>query len=230
MDSPDADRRASRAIRGLRTVPPDARPGWVLMIRDDRSFGWMPAPVNTGPQGPPGRDGAAGMAGAPGRDGVAGPAGLDGLSAYQVARANGYGGTQTQWLASLVGAQGQKGDPGVPGAKGDKGDKGDTGPQGAPGLLAIDYRDGVAVPAITSLLGISASVDVAVTWNTPFPDTAYTIVKPQTTATSASLLGKTDAVVKAGSVTKTGCTVTVTTTALLAAGACTVSVLAYRKG
>ncbi|XXO42247.1 DUF7013 family protein [Lactiplantibacillus plantarum] len=44
-----------------------------------------------------------------------GDKGDDGLSAYQVAVINGYKGSQTDWLASLVGA------------KGDKGDKGDAG-------------------------------------------------------------------------------------------------------
>lgn len=40
---------------------------------------------------------------------------LNGLSAYQIAKADGYTGTETEWLASL---------------KGDKGDKGDTGAAG----------------------------------------------------------------------------------------------------
>lgn len=207
MFNPDQMRRSSRTIMGIRTVPPDARVGQVLTVLPDRTFGWATAPVNTGPQGP---------AGTPGRDGAAGANGLDGLSAYQVARANGYGGTQTQWLASLVGAPGQKGDTGA------------QGPQGVPGLLAIDYRDGIAVPAITSLLGISNFVDVTVTWNTPFADTSYSIVKPQVSAASASLIGKTDAVVK--SKTTTGCVVTVTSTAVLATGACTLGVLAFKKG
>lgn len=219
MFNPDEVRRSTRTIMGIRTVPPDARVGQVLTVLPDRTFGWATAPVNTGPRGPAGADGA------PGRDGAAGSNGLDGLSAYQVARANGYGGTQTQWLASLVGAQGPKGDTG---ATGPKGDMGAQGPQGMPGLLAIDYRDGIAVPAITSLLGISASVDVAVTWNTPFSDTSYSIVKPQVSAASASLIGKTDAVVK--SKTTTGCVVTVTSTAVLATGACTLGVLAFKKG
>lgn len=178
MDSPDADRRASRAIRGLRTVPPDARPGWVLTIRGDRSFGWMPPsmPDDVEPRLPVAKRGGMVWTSTP------------------------TGGAQ--WVM----------------------------PSAPPPVTQIEYRDGIAVPAVVSLLGGGATQDVAVTWATPFPDTAYTIVKPQTTATSASLLGKTDAVVKAGSVTKTGCTVTVTTAALLAAGACTVSVLAYRKG
>lgn len=228
MDNPDQARRTARTIAGLRTVPMDARVGQVLMVLPDRTFGWATAPTNTGPAGPPGRDGATGASGQPGRDGAAGSNGLDGLdglSAYQVARANGYGGTQTQWLASLVGVQGPKGDAGAAGATGATGPQ---GPQGVPGLLAIDYRDGIAVPAITSLLGISGSVDVAVTWNTPFTDTTYTIVKPQVTATSASLIGKTDAVVK--SKTAAGCVVTVTATALLSSGQCTLGVLAYKRG
>lgn len=191
--------------------------------------------------GQPGRDGAdgapgkAGLDGRNGTDGQSGKDGLngsngrdgsDGLSAYQLARQQGYGGSQAQWIASL------------------KGDKGHAGQQGQPGTpadmtrvtaleqqkLQIEYRDGIAVPAVVSLLGLSATTDVAVTWSTAFPDTAYTIVKPQVSTTSASLIGKTDAVVKAGTQTRTGCTVTVTTTAILAAGTCTLGVLAYRKG
>ena len=44
---------------------------------------------------------------------IAGPPGADGKSAYQLARDGGYGGTQTQWLATLVGPKGDKGDPGA---------------------------------------------------------------------------------------------------------------------
>ena len=51
-----------------------------------------------GPIGPSG--GPVGPAGPPGSTGAAGP------SAYQVAVANGFAGTQQQWLASLVGAGG----------------------------------------------------------------------------------------------------------------------------
>ena len=49
---------------------------------------------------------------------------MDGKSAYDLAAANGYTGTVTQWLASLVGAQG---------ATGPQGPKGDTGAQGPAG-------------------------------------------------------------------------------------------------
>ena len=43
---------------------------------------------------------------------VPGPPGADGESAYEVAVANGFVGTEEEWLASLVGPQGPKGDPG----------------------------------------------------------------------------------------------------------------------
>lgn len=39
----------------------------------------------------------------------AGPPGSPGASAYQIAQAAGYSGTQTQWLASLVGPAGPPG-------------------------------------------------------------------------------------------------------------------------
>jgi hypothetical protein len=76
--------------------------------------------------------------------------GTPGKSAYEVAVTQGYTGTVTQWLASLVGpagppgstgpagaagAQGPKGDPGDPGPQGPAGPKGDTGPQGPPGSV-----------------------------------------------------------------------------------------------
>lgn len=48
-------------------------------------------------------------------NGLKGDTGADGLSAYQVAVINGYQGSQTEWLASLVGAKGDKGEKGNPG-------------------------------------------------------------------------------------------------------------------
>lgn len=89
----------------------------------------------------------------------------------------------------------------------------------------IEYRDGIAVPAILSLLGASSS-DVSITWPTPFPDDAY-VVTPQIATSTASLLGKTSLALK--SKTKTGCVVTVTTAAVLSAGSATLSAVAYRK-
>lgn len=45
-------------------------------------------------------------------NGLKGDTGADGLSAYQIAVINGYQGSQTEWLTSLVGEKGLKGDKG----------------------------------------------------------------------------------------------------------------------
>ena len=87
----------------------------------------------TGQQGPAGPAGAAGAAGATGPAGAAGAAGATGQSAYQAAVANGFSGTQTQWLASLQGATGQQGPAGAAGATGPAGATGATGPAGPAG-------------------------------------------------------------------------------------------------
>jgi hypothetical protein len=127
-----------------------------------------------------------------------------------------------------VGPRGDAGQAGAAGAAGPTGATGPAGPQGPAGIanLQIEYRDGIAVPAITSLLGISATADVPVTWPTPFADTTY-IVTPQVATATPALIGKTTATLKAK--TTTGCTITVTTTALISAGQATVSAVAYRK-
>lgn len=58
----------------------------------------------TGPQGPAGPQGEKGETGAPGEAGPQGEAGKDGASAYQVAVANGFSGTEQEWLESLKAA------------------------------------------------------------------------------------------------------------------------------
>ena len=71
--------------------------------------------------------------------GVGGGTGADGLSAYEIAKKNGFSGTESEWLASLKGepgTQGPKGDTGAQGPQGiqgEQGPKGDTGPQGIQG-------------------------------------------------------------------------------------------------
>jgi hypothetical protein len=69
-----------------------AATGDVLAL--DASGVWMPVAPEAGPEG---------------------PAGADGDSAYDVAVANGFVGTESEWLASLVGPQGPQGDPGADG-------------------------------------------------------------------------------------------------------------------
>ncbi|WP_212129928.1 hypothetical protein [Brevibacterium sp. SMBL_HHYL_HB1] len=62
-----------------------------------------------------------------GPKGDKGDPGSDGLSAFEVAKSEGFEGTVTEWLASL---KGDKGDPGADGKDGAKGDKGDPGADG----------------------------------------------------------------------------------------------------
>jgi hypothetical protein len=79
-----------------------------------------------------------------GADGADGQDGSDGASAYQVAVANGFSGTQQQWLASLIGAAGSNGINGTNGTNGTNGadstvpgPKGDTGNQGPSGIISV---------------------------------------------------------------------------------------------
>ena len=65
--------------------------------------------------------------------------GKDGASAYEIAVAHGFEGSEAEWLESLKGEQGPAGEQGP---KGDKGDKGDTGAQGLPGENGKDGSDG----------------------------------------------------------------------------------------
>lgn len=58
---------------------------------------------------------------------------LDGKSAYELAVAGGYSGTQSQWLASLVGPAGATGATGPAGPAGADGATGPAGPQGPAG-------------------------------------------------------------------------------------------------
>lgn len=79
-----------------------------------------------------------------------GPPGDDGASAYEVAVANGFEGTEQEWLDSLVGPpgpKGEKGDTGATGPKGEQGLKGDAGPQGPQGEPGKDGATGPQGPA-----------------------------------------------------------------------------------
>ncbi len=153
--------------------------------------------------GPPGQDGADG------RDGQDGAPGVDGKSAYQLARDAGYGGTQTQWIASLKGDAGAPGKDGAPGQKGDKGDagaKGDTGPSGTANLALAAGPVGV--------LALGGSVNVTLTWSRPMPNTTYTVQCAHSAVVSLANVTFT-----VSNKTTTGCTVNVKSVGLaLAAG------------
>ena len=72
-----------------------------------------------GAQGERGLDGAPGEKGRDGVDGLPGKNGVDGKdgkSAYQIAVAQGFAGSEADWLASLKGEKGDKGDAGAGGS------------------------------------------------------------------------------------------------------------------
>ena len=73
------------------------------------------------------------------RDGRRGP---QGKSAYEVALDDGFGGTVSQWLASLVGPQGPQG---IQGIQGIQGPAGADGADGAPGPKGDRGDDGIGI-------------------------------------------------------------------------------------
>lgn len=99
-------------------------------------------PGRDGNDGQPGRDGSDGTPGQPGSDGAPGRDGTDGKSAYEVAVAGGYAGSQAQWLASLKGADGAPGRDGTDGRDGVDGQPGRDGTDGAPGRDGTDGQPG----------------------------------------------------------------------------------------
>ncbi len=91
-------------------------------------------------------DAPRGLPGPPGEPGAPGDAGPSGATAYEVAVAAGFVGTQAAWLASLVGPAGA---PGLPGADGAPGTPGDT-------LTMGTVTTGAAgSPAEATLTGVS---------------------------------------------------------------------------
>ena len=66
-----------------------------------------------GERGEAGAKGSDGLPGTPGKNGVDGK---DGKSAYQIAVAQGFAGSEAAWLLSLKGEKGEKGDPGSGGS------------------------------------------------------------------------------------------------------------------
>jgi hypothetical protein len=145
--------------------------------------------------------------------GGGGGAGADGASAYEVAVANGFVGTEPQWLASLVGpagadgAQGPQGIQGPAGADGAQGLQGLQGIQGAPGAdgaqgiqgiqgiqgpAGADGAQGPQGPAGGNVLVKSGTVNLTaggtanVTFTTPFPSVPVVMITAQFANTDVS--------------------------------------------
>lgn len=98
-----------------------------------------------GDEGKQGEQGKQGDPGKDGTDGKDGKDGMDGKSAYEVAVANGYVGTETEWLAYLKGKDGKDG---VNGVDGKDGQNGQDGANGTDGQNGADGQDGVS-PTVT---------------------------------------------------------------------------------
>lgn len=90
-----------------------------------------------GVDGLPGKDGIDGQNGADGQDGVNGS---DGKSAYEIAVANGFIGTESEWLESLKGSDGRDGADGLPGKDGIDGEPGADGTDGKSAyIIAVEH-------------------------------------------------------------------------------------------
>lgn len=76
-----------------------------------------------------------------------------GLSAYEVAVANGFDGTVEEWLLSLEGPQGPQGEVGLTGPQGEQGIPGEQGPQGTPG------EDGASAYEVAVAAGFNGTVE-----------------------------------------------------------------------
>jgi hypothetical protein len=112
----------------------------------------------------PGPEGPQGPAGPQGPIGATGPQGPAGASAYDIAVANGFVGTEEEWLASLVGPQGPQGEPGSGGG---------SIPEGSPEALKKFIADSVELgPGLSASPGIEPNTTVvSVTATFPFYNT-----------------------------------------------------------
>ena len=93
--------------------------------------------------------------------------GTDGASAYQVAVANGFKGSEAEWLASLLGPQGPEGPAGAEGRVGPTGAQGPAGPEGPAGPTGAQGPAGPEGPA-----GVDGRQVASVSYS---PETARTL-------------------------------------------------------
>ena len=112
-----------------------------------------------GIQGIPGINGTNGATGPQGPQGIAGVNGVngtDGSSAYEIAVLNGFVGTETQWLLSLVGATGPAGAIGAQGPQGIQGPVGNDGATGQQGPIGLQGTQGQ--PGVDGANGLNALI------------------------------------------------------------------------
>ena len=142
----------------------------------------------TGAQGPTGPQGLQGPQGVTGAAGQNGTDGQDGSSAYQVWLAAGNTGSETEFLASLVGAQGPQG---VQGVTGPTGPQGPTGAQGPTGINADSYIDDNAISTGSLWSSDKVSSEIPTSLSDLTNDsgyiTNYTVTESDVTAHQAAL-------------------------------------------
>lgn len=109
-----------------------------------------------------------GSKGDKGDAGTKGETGEQGISAYQVAKNNGYTGTETEWLDSL------KGEKGATGATGSKGDTGDTG------AAATIKVGSVKAGSTLSITNSGTSSDAVFDFTIPTLNVAFSTTEPET--------------------------------------------------
>ena len=86
--------------------------------------------------------------------------GESGASAYEIAVANGFTGTEEAWLASLIGPAGEQGPPGEQGGQGlqgEQGPPGEQGPAGSPGDMGQPGDTGLSAYDIAANLGFEGT-------------------------------------------------------------------------
>ena len=118
-------------------------------------------------------------------------AGQPGLSAYQVAVAKGFTGTEAEWLLSLKGAKGDTGATGTQGANGMPGAKGDQGIQGLPGSDASVTKvnvEAVLTGAISTHTHAYQPLGYVVLANDTLAQALATNINTQLTVTAARTL------------------------------------------
>ena len=102
--------------------------------------------------------GPTGATGATGAAGATGATGADGASTYLLAQENGYQGTLTQWLASLVGPTGATGPQGPAGPTGVAGPQGPAGPGTVIPIFVGNTSESDSVQAGTLTIEVSCDV------------------------------------------------------------------------
>ena len=91
--------------------------------------------------------------------GMNGKDGKDGKSAYQIAVENGFEGSETDWLASLKGADGRNGIDGTNGTNGKDGKDGTNGKDGKTPIKGVDYFTQAEIQQIEN--NAAAKVDLS---------------------------------------------------------------------